>query len=170
MAQKFHERFNIDIGLDEARRRFVNRANNVILYDLRGGCLHLRGSGPAERLERFVCSKLGEPWNGFGCLSGVLGNDFNMHVRALEALYEHPETRSSTDLAVKGILADSELDLGIRWDNGHFLPSGAPVLDEKLVNDVLGCLAPKEYEGGTEALSKGPGTPSPVNWQASIPV
>ena len=33
MAEKFHERFDIEVGLDEAKRRFVNRAHNRIFND-----------------------------------------------------------------------------------------------------------------------------------------
>lgn len=36
MAKDFHMRFNIEIGLDEARRRFVNRAQNLVFTDLLG--------------------------------------------------------------------------------------------------------------------------------------
>ena len=76
-------------------------------------------------------------------------------MRALEALYDHPGTKPRADIALKRILADSEVDLGIRWHDGQFLPAGAPLLDERLINDVLGCLSSHEYQGVREPFDKG---------------
>ena len=46
MADKFHERFDIEVGIDEAKRRFVNRANNLIFSALMTEALphSIRGS------------------------------------------------------------------------------------------------------------------------------
>ncbi len=149
MIEKFHERFNIEVGLDEARRRFVNRANNFIF-----GNLLLNDVG-TQSLQIDLCSKLGERWLGFGCLRSVLGDDYERHVRALEFLYQHPRTRNETDMAIQQILRDAEIDLGIRWSGEHFLPSGSPLLDEKAVNDVLGFLKGKDYKGILLPFQKG---------------
>jgi hypothetical protein len=155
MSQKFHQRFNIEVGLDEARRRFINRAHNVIAHDILDKIYEHDGLEEASEVERYVCTKLGEQWRGYGCLSSIIGDNFFEHVRALEAFYEHSKTRTWADHDVKQILADSEIDLGIRWNNGHFLPSGSQVLDEKLVNDVLGSLSSKEYGGVLAPFQKG---------------
>ena len=34
MVEKFHNRFDLEVGLDDARRRFVNRAQNLLFGDL----------------------------------------------------------------------------------------------------------------------------------------
>ena len=34
MSQKFHQRFNIEVSLDEAARRFVNRAHDSIIHQI----------------------------------------------------------------------------------------------------------------------------------------
>ncbi len=155
MTRKFHERFSLEVGQEEARRRFVNRAHNYIVFGLLPSLQQFRGHRAVGEVERFVCSKLGERWSGSGCLSSVLGDNFNEHIRALESLYEYPETRQRTSSAVEEILADSEVDLGIRWHDGQFLHAGAPLLDERLVNDVLGCLSSHEYQGVREPFDKG---------------
>ena len=47
--------------------------------------------------------------------------------------------------------------MGIRWENGRFLPSGAPVLDQKLVDDVVGILTFSQHKGISDAYMKGLG-------------
>ncbi len=149
MTEKFHKRFNIEVGLDEARRRFVNRANNFILANL------LRDTIATQPVQKYLCSKLGERWTGIGCMSHVLGDDYEAHVRALEFLYQDSRTKNETDMAIQEILSDAEIDLGIRWNGGHFLPSGDPLLDDKLVNDALGILLDKNHDAVLLPFRKG---------------
>lgn len=155
MTQKFHQRFNIVVGLEQARRSFVNRVNNFIIPELMTKMFVHSGPRPASDLEKYLCSKLGERWTGWGRIKDVLGDDYHLHLRAIEALYENPETRDVTDKEIKTILLESEIDIGIRWENGHFLPSGSTLLDEKLVNDVLGILGAKGYDGVLAPFMKG---------------
>jgi len=85
-----------------------------------------------------------------------LKNDFFRHLQAIEALYEAIDLSLTSfnygkneelDLIVQNILALSEVDLGIRWENGHFLPSRAQILDQALVDDPLRWLRLKpKYE------------------------
>lgn len=138
MAEKFNQRFNIEVGLDEAKRRFTNRANNSIAEII--NFMRYQHRAGAET-ERFVCTKLGERWNGLGCLTDIIGDSFDEHLRALEALYEYHPTRRMAEDCIKLALRESEIDLGIRWSKDGFLPSGSALLDEKLVNDVLGSKA-----------------------------
>ena len=35
MTKKFHERFELDLGVDEAKRRFVNRVLNFLINDIK---------------------------------------------------------------------------------------------------------------------------------------
>lgn len=154
MAQKFHQRFNIEIGLDEARRRFVNRVNNFI-FELMSRIACTKYIPVAQAIEQHICSKIGERHKGWGCLGNVLSDDYHSHLLAIEALFELPETRDDIDRAIKQILLDSEIDIGIRWDNGHFIFSGSPLLDEKLVNDVLGFLGAKGHDGVLMPFRKG---------------
>lgn len=134
MTEKFSQRFNIEIGLDEAKRRFTNRAHNLISEIIK----HMRSKDEGSATEIFVCTKLGERWKGLGCLSNIIGDSFDEHLRALEALYEYEPTRTLAESSIMLALKEAEIDLGVRWSKDCFLPSGSALLDETLVNDVLG--------------------------------
>ena len=155
MTKKLHERFELDFGVDEAKRRFVNRVLNFLIEDIH--MLHVKGTtlnGWAS-LERHICSKLGERWKGINCLSSVVNNDFEKSLQAIEALYAHPNFVDLANDGITSILQDTEMDIGIRWEKGQFLPSGAPVLDEKLVDDVLGILSSSQHKGVSDPFKKG---------------
>lgn len=157
MTKKFHERFELDLGVDEARRRFVNRVLNFLIHDTHiVACQRYDLDGWAS-LERHICSKLGEQWRGINCLSSVVNNDFEKSLQAIEALYAHPNFVVFANDGITSILQDTEIDIGIRWEKGRFLPSGAPVLDEKLVNDVLGIISSSQYKGVSDSFEKGLG-------------
>jgi hypothetical protein len=143
IGKKYHERFNIDVGTDEAKRRFVNRAHNSIEAILKWA------SDTAYRsseVEKYVCTHLGERWERSGCLASILGDSFDEHLRALEAFaqFPWPELNRLAKSAITTILGQAETDLGIRWENDNFLPSGSPLLDQELVNHVLGSMALQE--------------------------
>jgi hypothetical protein len=53
------------------------------------------------------------------------------------------------------IVRDSETDLGISWQPPHFVPTGAPLLDERLVNDQLRWLRDQNYNTVYEPFAKG---------------
>lgn len=155
MTKKFHERFELDLGVDEAKRRFVNRVLNFLLDDIHIAACQEYGIDGWASLERHICSKLGERWSGLGCLSSVVKNDFEKCLQAIEALYAHTDYADLSNSGITSILQDTEIDIGIRWEKGRFLPSGAPVLDEKLVNDVLGILSSSQYKGVSDPFKKG---------------
>jgi hypothetical protein len=154
MSPKFHERFGIELGVAEAKRRFVNRALNFIFDH----CMKLafsfdRWAGRAD-LAKYICSKLGERYSDHDKTEKFMQEDFDKCLIILEALYHH---RTWSDTAAKGIqalLSEAEVDLGIRWENGQFRPAGAPALDQALVSDPLNLFGP-EYKGVSEAFQKG---------------
>ena len=155
MTKKFHERFELDLGVDEAKRRFVNRVLNFLIHDTHIVACQLYGLNGWDSLERHICSKLGEQWRGSNCLALVVNNDFEKSLQAIEALYAHPNFVDLANDGITSILQDTEIDIGIRWEKGRFLPSGAPVLDEKLVNDVLGILSSSQHKGVSDPFKKG---------------
>lgn len=159
MKDKFHERFGIDLGVAEGKRHFVNRVLNFFLEDImqRTNSLDER-----QEIERYLCSKLGERFAGLGCLAMTIRTDFDTGLyafenclRAVEALHEHPEWKTQTEMGILSILAETEVDIGIRWANGKFLPTGAPVLDAALLCDPLNLLSSSEYKGVSDAFQKG---------------
>ena len=36
MEEKFNERFDLEVGVEDARRRFVNRAHDLVYHDFWG--------------------------------------------------------------------------------------------------------------------------------------
>src|SRR5437870_1935069 len=148
MSQKFHQRFNISVDVDEARRRFVNRVYNAIFLQALDKIAGLYGLATRFQIECDACMILGIKYKTGNPLSTHIKEDFYEYLRAIEALYRQPLVKGlGLDDIVKYILNESEIDLGVRWENGHFLSAGAPLLDEKLVNDVLGGLQDKSYDG-----------------------
>ncbi len=155
MSQHFHQSFGIQVGIDEAKHCFVNRAHNLIIFDILKKDEEEYGFDHASDLERNVCDKLGKGWRGRGCMSTILGEDFLLHIRALEALYKHPNSPKKVGTAARQFLKDSEVDLGIRWRRGQFRTSGSALLDKKTVNDVLMILDNPAHAGAAQVFHKG---------------
>lgn len=150
--EKFHERFGIELGIEEAKRRFVNRTLNFIFEDIKP----IADSKYQEaELIDFICSKLGERTAGVSSAEKLIGKDFGKCLLILEALSSHPTWQTRANIAIKELLAETEVDIGIRWENGQFLPAGAPVLDDALVTDPLNLLNTPEYKGVSDAFKNG---------------
>ncbi len=144
MAAKFHERFEIDIGAGEARRRFTARVANLVFERYLGN--HYDTWGRYKAAE-YVASVLGDRHasNYLAALGGSA--DFHRHLQAVEALHDYivrdeaeyssHTKRDALNEVVKHILAMSEIDIGVRWEGGRFIPQGARLLDDRLVNDPL---------------------------------
>ncbi len=158
MTNKFHERFNIEVGLNEARRRFVNRALNLIF----GSFLYQLNN--CEEIVEEIATALGEPYDNddFDSVKELINDDFHNTLQAIEALYNAIPSNSiplysNEELVniIDRIISKSEVDLGIRWQDGKFIRSGARYLDDKLVNDVLTWLSKKGYETVMTPYGKG---------------
>jgi len=156
MDPKFHQRFNIKVGLDEAQAGFVNRAYNEIFTTLLKKLQGFGGPPTRQEVERGVCTILGVRYDAVRPLASQIGDDFYRNLHAIEAMHRYTVVRTcGLDEIVRKILDESEIDLGIRWKDGRFLPAGAPLLDEKLVNDILGWLSERNYDNVLSPFSKG---------------
>ena len=133
MAEKFHERFQIKVDLEEAKRRFVNRAKNEILSS---GCWWVMDYFRWKQGCRAIATALGEAYRDGASVESFIRDDFLRTTHAIEALGEIVLDQT-LDSKIKEILTMSEVDLGIRWLRGGFLPTGAETLDNGLVNDSL---------------------------------
>jgi len=164
MGEKFHERFDIPVSLDEAKRRFVNRAETLIF----SGFIHQRVSMRIrEDIKREIVAGLGEIYVSQTPLQSYISNDFNQTLKALEEFYyavsvstpmiyaAEAHLSMQLDNLIKRLLRDAEVDLGVRWENGCFVKSGAELLDKALVNDVLQWLRDKAYENVLMPYEKG---------------
>jgi len=167
MADPFHVRFNIDLPIEEAQKRFINRTENyvsLILADLESLAYD---DVDLDNIMIFVEAELGEPHLTYVLNSGVfvevwrkgIGGDIHRCLQAIEGLYQvlgdrHKEQETLSN-AVDIALAKSEVDLGISWKNGIFLKKGAALLDESLVNEPLRWLGDPAYQNVLAPFQKG---------------
>lgn len=166
-TRPFHERFEIEVGLDEARRRFVNRVSNTIY----SGILRQDLSLDERRLGyKYVANELGERYVNQGFLD-YIASDFVRCLQVTEAVYEwleqmvdaayttqqqrYEEVRDSLSSLVERILDFSEVDLGVDWQPPVFVSTGARLLDERLVNEQLRWLSEPRYRTVYEPFEKG---------------
>jgi len=145
MNQKFHERFAIKIDKEEAERRFVNRAFNTF-FKVCG-----------ESTTKEIAMALGEKYYPAQNIRMYTMDDFYNTLQALEVVYDLSDHHNKREfgLTVGRILHESEINLGIRWENSRFIPSGAKLLDKELVNESLRWLSDKKYESVLDPFSKG---------------
>jgi len=146
MTHKFHDRFGIKIDGEEARRRFVNRAFNLVFENF-----------DDEEIKRGIGTVLGQRYTFGVDIDEIIDEDFLNTLQALEVIYNDLDGKEKSEVEhlIKLIISESESDLGIRWEKGHFLPSGAKLLDEKLINDSLRWLSDKKYNSVLGPFSKG---------------
>ena len=129
---KFHERFDIAVGLEEAQKRFVNRAFNEVWHY--SGYVRSDASRMSieswHEIERKVMSALGRRYTTMDRLSKQVGTDFHDNLLALEVLYAALDLsrRPSIKRIIEGILSQSEVDLGVEWRDGKFFRKGAVFL------------------------------------------
>lgn len=146
---RFHERFTIVIGAEDARRRFVNRAHNLIFDEL------LSRTADSGRIAKLIVSELGERYDYRG-ISLYIGDEFLRVLEAIEGYYRvAPAVRDALNEIVSQMLASAEVDLGVRWQDGRFLPVGVTLLDDALVNDPLHWLRNKGHDSVLGPFEKG---------------
>lgn len=160
---RFHERFNVEVGVAEARRRFINRVSNLIFDRFVGTHFTISTS----ELIIQVADALGERHPDFVFRSTLdqrqqfdelVQSDFYRCLQALEALYRaYLDTGDEEELSLKieRLVNRSEVDLGINWQPPHFIPTGAKLLDERLVNDPLDWISEPRYQAIYEPFAKG---------------
>ncbi len=155
MSDNFHERFKIQVNIGEAKGRFVNRVHNAIFSDF----LYSLDDTSRTQIRTQVLTILGIKEVSYPAtsLEEYFGKDFWTNVQAVEALFHVVPSHDQGSLArqIAAIMELSEVDLGIRGEKDRFLPAGSPLLDEKLINDVLGCLSPPEFKGVLTPFTKG---------------
>src|SRR5205085_4653646 len=148
---KFHERFNIEFGIEEVKRRFVNRAENRIFEEV----YYRESPSQRSRIRREIAYELGIEYRSTLDFKIYIGTDFYRWLQAIEAFYRVSSYRASIGTIIESLLKDSEMDLAIRWENGRFIRSGAKLLDENLVNEPLHWLTDSKYMSVLAPYSKG---------------
>ena len=152
----FHERFNITIGVDSAKSKFLNRVKN---YIWEGFFEHdvdediTRGNVLWQ-----IANNVGEEYDWDGNFDDYIAGDFHRCLHALESAFEGLNTKAHkahlTEL-IETVLSMSEIDVGIDWKNGVFTRKGARELDEGLVNATLEWLAGDKYANVRRPFQKG---------------
>jgi hypothetical protein len=101
-----------------------------------------------DKIKKEIVTVLGERYDYYRPLEDYIGEDIHKILQAIEALYNVIPSYSKEELIkiIDRIINESEVDLGIRWEDGKFIRAGARYLDDKLVNDVLAWLSKKGYE------------------------
>lgn len=155
----FHQRFNIEVGIDEAQVRFINRVINKVEQDL-DSFLQYRTQQPYERAMYNAATKLGIEHSPTHTFYDYVRNNFYGCLIVLEAIYEVFAAEKSYGAErlsnlIQYAISLSETDLGIEWRDGVFWASGAKLLDEALVNENLKWLADKGYQDVLVPFEKG---------------
>lgn len=155
----FHQRFNIEVGIDEARNRFIIRVINKMEQDLEG-LVRYRRVGLYEEAMYNATTKLGVEYTENLSFRDYARNKFYGCLIMLEAIYEvftAANTSQAENLSniIQHTISLSETDLGIEWRDGVFWASGAKLLDKTLVNENLKWLADKGYQDVLVPFEKG---------------
>jgi len=125
--RRFDERFGIDVGQEEARRRFVVRAQILIFEKF--------GEAYSSEVHTAIALKYGDRGHNIG---EWVRDDFLRALQGIEIMWEvEPSCRAKLSYLVEELIRTSETNVGIEWSGGEFRPAGAALLDKTLVADVL---------------------------------
>lgn len=153
----FHKRFNLEVGADTAKRRFVNRAANMVFDHLYETLASGHSSTLYYAAKRAVATRLGVRYQQSKKIEFYVGT-YESCLQALEAVYQALEG-SSLQMDVSNrigrIVRDSEVDLGVDWQPPLFVRTGAEFLDESLVNESLHWLSEPKYKTAYDPFEKG---------------
>jgi len=152
-APPFHQRFNIKVQDQQAKERFLSRVWNQIVLGFLVGIEVYK-----YHILMQVANALGKEYHLIFDFNDYVGGDFYACLQALEAAYQALPAnaqKEELDTLVQHVISQSEVDLGIRWRDGVFWPSGAKVLDEALVNDPLQWLSDPVYKNILAPFKKG---------------
>lgn len=148
---KFHERFDIDIDIEEAKERFVFRAKNLFDQTF---------SRPVQRdiMLSQIATAVGRNYIRGKDFLFFVESDFLDTLRALEVAYNHEKDgniKERIEQIITDLLNLTEVDIAIKWKNGCFIPTGAELLDDRLINDPLKWLRDQRYVTVVAPFEKG---------------
>lgn len=150
----FHERFEIEIGIDDAKRRFMKRVTNYIFVNY---FEHQHNYTTRTPVLFAVANALGERHEDVFRFDDYIKGDFYRCLHALEVAYRalNKQHKSKLDSLIKLVIAESEIDLGIHWEPPVFARAGARLLDLHLVNEPLRWLSMRKYQTVYAPFEKG---------------
>lgn len=149
MLKRFDKNFRIKESVEEEKIRFVQRINQTIFQNV-------EKDNSYEKVFRTICYWLGQNADdlmananlilvsGYSImphLRSLTSDNFLETLRILELLYQFFDDNNKwqEDISswIEDALSNALLDLGVRWMNGMFYPSGSKILDKKLIEDPL---------------------------------
>ncbi|MBN2130583.1 MAG: hypothetical protein JW741_13865 [Sedimentisphaerales bacterium] len=154
MRKRFNELLGLQDTVEQERKRFVERVNQTIFHEVD---TEKATSFDYPKLFALVCFELGIdshalPERSRGRfdsppreLKTLTGGDFWKTLEVLCAMHEHiwggygnhDESQEWLSEMIEGVMSRCTCDIGVRWKNGFFYPSGAEELDKPLIEDVL---------------------------------
>jgi hypothetical protein len=156
----FYQRFNIEVDIDEARNRFINRVFNLLQQDLPDLAYNSSSLRRYKKAMFNTATRLGVEYDAAYDFDDYVEDQFHDCLIALEAIYEvlaveSPREAETLSSIIQYVISLSETDLSIEWRDGVFWPSGAKLLDKALVNENLKWLADKGYQDVLVPFEKG---------------
>lgn len=171
IRKRFNEIFGLEDKLEEEQKRFVHRVNQVIFHRIdTEEYITFR----YDALFELTCFDLGVNANDvpnrsqYGAFEAkralirtLTGDNFEKTLLVLCILYDRLEILQSDKYYkewlsknIQSIISQSTCDVGVRWKDGFFYPSGAKELDESLIEKTLTWLNdyPNEKEDFKRAL------------------
>ncbi len=154
ILKRFNRLFKIEGSKKNEQNSFVQRINQTIFKDIEWYQHY-------EEMFRDVCYRLSKnPDDIMSHKFRQLSNDnFFKTIKILMILYNYfkneKDLQDKISLEINKALSYATVDIGIRWKNGIFYPSGAKILDEKLIEDPFDWLNefPDEKKDFETALS-----------------
>ncbi len=152
---EFNKTFGITDSLDKEKAKFVQRINQTVFKFIHESP---RYPDEYESIFKIVCYGLGlnadelisdANYNSYGSLyipdlKEITSNNFMETLKVLHLLYKAAKAPENIEMIngwIETAFTVATVDLGVRWKDGMFYPSGAKELDEKLIDDNLDWLA-----------------------------
>jgi hypothetical protein len=163
MAKDFFKRFNIIYNAKAAEKAFISKMVNILLHSK---LLNDEESFQIEDTYYQFCNKYGIEFDWHQNYDYALNtNNFQIFIYQIEIILEiiedkKPDVAKQLVWIIKDYIKESVVDLNIqivkRKGKYIFMPKGAPLLDEKLVDDILNILEKdKKYEQVNISFTKG---------------
>jgi len=156
IRKKFNELLGLTDSVEEEKKCFVERVNQAVFHQVDTEDTDYTR---CSELFEVVCFELGvdshtfRPREGMGLqpdlppkIKTLTKSDFTKTLEALCAMYQHigwlnyPNEDIGQEWLsqmIELILSKCTCDIGVRWKDGFFYPSGAEELDKPLIGETL---------------------------------
>ncbi len=152
--KRFNEVFGLEDSIEEEKKRFVERVNQHIFHRID---TEQWDYFDYSMLFKLVCFELGVNAHDFreremprfldiipATIRTVTEDNFEMTIKVLCSLYDYITIESDNEKGrewlskqINVILSRCTCDIGVRWKEGFFYPSGAEELDKPIIEETL---------------------------------